>query len=742
MPRRSFASLAFVLPFASLWSVALAGCSIDAPPPASPAPPPPVRRSFTYPETPVRAVDDDYGSGVRVTDPYRWLEATDNAEVKAWSQTQNHFARKQLDKFAHQDDLRKQLRAVMSSRTKRFVDFDWVNKQLFALALDGNKQQPYLVVMASPRDEASARVVVDPNAIDPSGTTAIDWYVPSLDGKRVAVSLSKNGTEDGDLHIIDVATGKDSGEVIPHVNGATAGGSAAWNAAGTGLWYTRYPKKGERPDADLGFFQQVYFHELGKPLDKDNYELGKELPRIAEVVLTTRADGKWTLLTSANGDGGEFEHFLRGQDGVWKRLTRLSDRVVAASFGPKGDEAIYLQSLASAPKGKLLRVGLDTMDLAKATVVLPEGEGTIKSFLVTPSRLFVTELLGGPSRLRAFERDAVSANVKPITLSALPSVMRVDGMAPLEGDEILFTWQSQVQPPTVQILNSLGSVATKLGATSNTKFDDAEVLRETCKSRDGTQVPITIVQRKGTPRDGKNPTIVTGYGGFGISQEPRFQERLRVLLDQGVVWAEVNLRGGGELGEVWHQAGTRTRKQNVFDDFIGCAEHLIKEKVTSPEKLGAVGGSNGGLLMGAALTQRPDLFRAVVAHVGLHDMLRFETFSNGVFNVTEYGSVKEPSELKALAAYSPFHHVIEGTAYPAVLLKTATGDGRVAPWHTWKMGARLQSATTGVGPILILTGDSGHGIGDSASAVIDDLTDDYGFFFQELEVDYRPRSDH
>jgi prolyl oligopeptidase len=305
------------------------------------------------------------------------------------------------------------------------------------------------------------------------------------------------------------------------------------------------------------------------------------------------------------------------------------------------------------------------------------------------------------------------------------------------GDQLLFQSQSFVEPSTWYRYDpSSGQLKkTALFQTAPASFSDVEVIRQFAISKDGTRVPMNILRRKGTKLDGNNPTLLTGYGGFGVSQSPGFSLRRRLWLDHGGVWVIANLRGGSEFGESWHEQGRLTKKQNVFDDFIACAESLIKAKYTSPEKLAIEGGSNGGLLMGAALTQRPDLFRAVVSHVGIYDMLRVETFPNGAFNVTEFGTVKERDQLRALYAYSPYHHVKDGTDYPAVLFLTGANDGRVDPMNSRKMTARLQAATHSERPVFLRTSSgSGHGIGTALNERIEQDADVFAFLFDQLSI--------
>jgi prolyl oligopeptidase len=513
----------------------------------------------------------------------------------------------------------------------------------------------------------------------------------------------------------------------------TGGGSVAWNSDDSGVYYTRYPHEGERAPDDLNFYQQVYFHRLGMPVEQDSYQLGKDFPRIAEIELESSRDGRYVLATVANGDGGEYAHYLLGPDEQWKQITKFSDQIRHSEFG--ADNALYLLSRQNAPRGKILRLPLNKPELAEAKVIVPESDVVIESYAPTVSGVYVEDLVGGPSQIRFFNRDGKPPKTVPVKpISAVQQILW------LEGDQLLFRNISYVEPfvwmtydPATEKIQP-----TALKGTSPVDFGDVEVVREFATSKDGTKVPMNILRRKGTKLDGKNPTLLYGYGGYGISLSPNFVVSRRVWLDQGGVYVVANLRGGGEFGEEWHKAGNLTRKQNVFDDFIACAEWLIKNRYTNPDKLAIEGASNGGLLMGAALTQRPDLFRVVVSHVGIYDSLRSELEPNGAFNVTEFGTVKDPAQFKALYAYSPYHHVVNGTRYPAVLLMTGDHDGRVNPFHSRKMIARLQAANKSNHPILLRTTSSaGHGMGTALDERIAQEADGFAFLFDQLGVKYK-----
>ena len=592
------------------------------------------------------------------------------------------------------------------------------------------KQQQLLVTLTSADDLKSEKVVLDPNVLDAKGTTAIDWFVPSSDGKYVAVSLSKGGSEDGTLHFYETATAKALADTIAHVQFPTAGGSAAWNADGTGVYYTRFPRKGERPDADLNFYQQVYFHKIGTPDTEDAYSIGKDFPRIAEIALEAARDGKYVLATVANGDGGDFAHYLLAPDGTWKQITQFSDEIKIARLGR--DNALYLVSRAAAPRGKILRLPLDVPELKNAAEIVAAGDGVIERIVPTSDALFVGDLLGGPSQIRRFD-----LNGKNETIIPLPQISAVQEMLALEDGSLLFRDISYTEPAAwFNCPNQKTEpVKTALRSTSPVSFADIEVRREFATSKDGTKVPLNILFRKETKRNGQNPTLLYGYGGYGISMSPNFDFARRLWFDRGGIYVVANIRGGGEFGEEWHKAGNLTKKQNVFDDFAAAAEYLIKENYTRPEKLAIMGGSNGGLLMGAMITQHPDLFRAAVSSVGIYDMLRVELAPNGAFNVTEFGTVKDPEQFKALYAYSPYHHVVDGTKYPSVLMMTGANDGRVAPYHSRKMTARLLAANKSENRILLRTSSSaGHGIGTALSERIKQLADTYAFLFAQLGI--------
>lgn len=681
------------------------------------------------PTTARKSVLDEY-HGITVRDDYRWLENASDPAVEEWTDVQNRRTRAYLDQIPARPVLEKRVAELINKRPASYFDLVYRGGTLFALKLQPPKNQALLVQMNA-SNFGSERIVVDPNTLNPRGTTAIDWFVPSLDGRLVAVSLSENGSENGTLHVFDVSAGKELADRIPHVQYPTAGGSVAWNAGSTGFYYTRYPREGERKKEDLNFYQQVYFHKIGLPTAADIYSIGKEFPRIAEIFLEGSDDGKYVLATVANGDGGEYAHYLLDPSGKWGAVTQFSDKAKRGRLGR--DAALYILSVDGAPNGKVLRIPLDRPTLAQARTVVPQSNAVIDDFLPTNTRLYVADLVGGPSQIRIFDTSGKQRG----TVAVLP-VSAVTALQRTQGDDLLFSNESYlIWRGWYRHIASSQETVPALVSKPPVDYSDAEVVREFAVSKDGTRVPINIIRRKGTPLDGNNPTRLTGYGGYGISERPYYGTLRRLWLDQGGIIADVNLRGGGEFGEAWHDSGRLTRKQNVFDDFVASAHHLIEAKYTNPSQLAIEGGSNGGLLMGAVLTQHPELFRAVLSYVGIYDMLRVELDPNGEFNTTEFGTVKNADQFQALYAYSPYHHVVDGKVYPAVLFLTGKNDGRVNPMQSRKMTARLQAANSSTNPILLRTSSTaGHGIGTAMSEVIVQQADALAFLFDQLGLSF------
>ena len=714
--------------------------SVAAAPPPPPASTGPVKPA--YPQATKSPVVDLYRD-VKVTDDYRWLEDWKDPKVKEWSEAENAFARQWLDGSPQRAAIHARVADLLNDTSPSWSDLAVQKGVVLALEHRPPKQHPTLVVLASLDDAKGARALVDPDAIDSSGGTSISWFVPTLDGKKVAVSLAKGGAERGDVHVFDVASGKEAKDVVPQADGAGSGNCLAWKADGSGFYYTHAAREADAPKD--GVYQRIYFHKLGDPTDKDALAVGKDSPRIAQWELGSSPDGKSVIARMEYGDGGEYEQWLLAPGGTWKHLATKDDGVKEMKVGADG--LLYLRSTKGASRGKLLRTSVAAPSLEKAEVVSPEGEAVLSDFYPLKTQVYLLEIVGGPSQIRTLPLGK-TAEAKPgadrnaakaATLVPTPPVSAVREVVPVGGDDVAFESVSFTDPPGWYRVKAGAVSKTALVSTSKADFAGVAVTREECTSKDGTKVPVTILRPKAAPQDGSAPALLTGYGGFGISTTPRFRPVLQAWLEQGGIYASANIRGGGEKGEAWHTAGNLTNKQNVYDDFYGCAQHLVEAKYTTPARLAIQGGSNGGLLMGAELTQHPEEFKAVVSSVGIYDMLRVERDSNGAFNVTEYGSVTDPKQFDALYAYSPYHHVKDGVAYPATLFLTGANDPRVAPYHSRKMVARLQAATSSDAPILLRTSaNTGHGQGSPLAAVIEEQTDIFTFLVRELGINYTP----
>jgi prolyl oligopeptidase len=672
-------------------------------------------------------ITDTY-HGVDVTEDYRWLEDASSPETIAWTNGQQQRARAYFTGIPWRDALRSRAEQLLKADRTAYRQLRAGGSTFFALKAQAPRQQPFLVALADLDDPAAERVVVDPDAIDPSGDTVIDFFVPSPDGRQVAVSLSEHGTEDGTLHVYDVGSGNVVGEPIPHVN--LMGGSVAWRHGSSGFWYTLCAEP-------AGFRQQVWFREPGGAPDRLDLAGGFADEWIAESVLSASPDGRWVMDRVQKGDSGQWQVFLRGQGagGSWWQVADIGDNCADAVLGT---DALYLLSRRDAPRGRVLRLPVtDGATVADAREIVPASDLVIADLAVTRDTVWVVDMDGGPQQVRAFDTSG-----RPLPAVEIPPLSSVSSysarLSALGPDRIAWSRESFTEPATWWVAADGGVPRpTALRTTTPVDLSGYAVTREFATSRDGTRVPLNVIAAPGTPRDGTAPALLTAYGGYGISLVPRFDPDLSLWLEQGGVYVVANIRGGGEFGEEWHHAGRLAAKQNCFDDFIACADHLHGNRITSRDRLAIMGGSNGGLLMGAVLTQRPGIARAVIAAVPVMDCLRAETTTNGRFNTPEYGTVEDPESFTVLLAYSPYHNVIDGTGYPAVLLTAGENDTRVDAWHAKKMTARLQEATSSGQPVLLRLEPTGH-LAGSIDQSIDETTDLHAFLFDQLGLGYRP----
>jgi len=575
--------------------------------------------------------------------------------------------------------------------------------------------------------EGADRIAVDPNALNEHGTTALDWYYPTEDGRLLAFGVSENGNEESVLHLLEVDTGRQLPDRIPRMRAA----SLAWLPDNTGFYYTRYPAPGEVPTGEEQYHRAIYFHRLGADPAADSVVFQPNAKEHWPGVGLS-PDGRW-LIVSVARTFDQVDLYLQDLASGGELVPVARD--LPASFeGEIAHGRLFMRTNLDAPTYRLYVVDPEHPDRSSwREIVSPRADAVLESVAVAGNRLALGYLERASSRLRL--TDLEGRLIQDVPLPTLGSLFGLG--AEWDGGELFYGFSSYTVPPSVYRID-LEAGTSSLWKQVEATIDPTgfEVRQVTYTSKDGTPISMFLVHRAGLVRNGENPTYLTGYGGFNISMTPAFSRSLLLWLEHGGVLAIPNIRGGGEYGENWHQAGILANKQNSFDDFIGAAEWLIRERYTRPERLAAAGGSNGGLLMGAALTQRPELFRAILIQVPLLDMLRYHRFLIARLWIPEYGSADDAEQFRWLRAYSPYHHVRRGVAYPAVLLATAESDTRVDPMHARKMAARLQAATSAERPVLLrLEARAGHGAGKPLSKVQQELSDSWTFVFSELGVE-------
>jgi prolyl oligopeptidase len=677
----------------------------------------------TYPPTPISDATEVL-HGESIPDPYRWLEDGESEATREWTRAQNALTRSYLDAVPGRDRLRARVDQLLAIGAISVPTP--ARGRYFYQRRDGRQNQPVLYVRTGVHGED--RAVVDPNALDAAGTIALDWYYPSEDGRLLAYGLSENGSEQSVLRVLEVDSGAELPDRIPHTRAA----DLAWLPDGSGFYYTRYPAPGEAPAGEEHYHRAIHFHQLGsdpsadplvfKPAEKEHW---------ASVGISP--DGRWLVIGVAR-TFDQTDLYLQDRRSGAPPVAVAKD--LPASFeGEVAHGRLFLRTNLDAPTYRLYAVDPERPERERwREIVAPAAESVLDGVRVTARHLVLSYLERASSRLRLADHEGRS--LREVALPTLGSLFGAG--AEWDGSELFYGFSSYTVPPGVYRVD-LETGGAELWRAVEADVDPAryEVSQVSVRSRDGTDISMFLVHRTGLVRDGRNPVYLTGYGGFNISMTPAFSRSLLLWLESGGVVAIPNIRGGGEYGERWHQEGMLGRKQNSFDDFIAAAEWLISEGYTASARLAAAGGSNGGLLMGAVLTQRPELFRAVVIQVPLLDMLRYHRFLIARLWIPEYGSAEDPAQFPWLRAYSPYHHVRDGVAYPAVLLATAESDSRVDPLHARKMAARLQAATSSGRPVLLrLESRAGHGAGKPLNKVLEELTDTWAFVFSELAVEF------
>jgi len=684
---------------------------------------------LTYPVAQKVDQTDDY-FGTAVADPYRWLEDANSAETKAWVDAENKVTQAYLAQIPQREAIRQRLTQLWNYE-RYSVPFKEGGRYFYSRN-DGLQNQAVLYTMTSLSD--TPRMLLDPNTLAADGTVALAGLAASPDGKLLAYSTAASGSDWNEIRVRDVDTGKD---LVDHIKWVKFS-NTAWTKDGKGFFYSRYDEPKEATKlADVNYFQKLYYHKLGTPQDADVLVYDRPDEKEWGFGAATTDDGRYLLITATKGTAHKYRVFYKDLKNPASKVKPLIDNFDAAyDFVDNVGPVFYFVTDRNAPRQRIVAIDVRKPREAHWKTIVPESSQTLVSAHLVGNKLIASYLADARSVVKVAD-----LNGKPVREVALPGIGTVAGLGGKRGDtETFFSFTGFTTPTTIYRLD-MARGKTDVFRQPKVQFDpnDYETRQQFYTSRDGTRVPMFIVSKKGLKLDGSNPTYLYGYGGFNISITPAFSPANLAWMEMGGVYAVANLRGGGEYGEAWHEAGTKLKKQNVFDDFIGAAEWLVANKVTSPAKLAIGGGSNGGLLVGAAMTQRPDLFAAAIPQVGVLDMLRFHKFTIGWAWTSDYGSSENPDEFKALLKYSPLHNIKPGTCYPATMITTADHDDRVVPAHSFKFAATAQAAQAGGNPVIIrIDTKAGHGAGKPTSKQIEEVADRWGFLTKALHMETAP----
>jgi prolyl oligopeptidase len=660
---------------------------------------------LTYPPTAKGDVVDDY-HGTRVADPYRWMEDLESPDVARWIKAQNDVTFGHLERLPMREHFKRRITELWNY-PKTGVPVREGGRLFYTRNSGLQKQAPIYV-----RDSLTAapRVLLDPNVLSQDGSLSLSQWKPSPDGRLLAYTLSEGGADWRTIHVRDIQQNRDLDDRVKWMRFS----ALAWTKDNRGFFYSRYPEPpaGKVLEAALSG-QAIYYHRVGTPQSEDRliYER-KDLPTWFLGGVTTE-DGRYLLISMAKGSGNENRLYYADLGDPMKPDVAASIRPVIeaddAEFTPLGNEGslVYLRTDRAAPNRKIIAVDLRNADPSAWKTIVPERKEAIEDVALIGGRLIVHYLVDVNSRLSLVGTNGASQG--EVKLPGTGTVAQVSGRE--DSAEIFYSFTSALYPTTVFAYDPVAKRGTPFEA-ADPPIDTArfETVQLFATSKDGTKVPFFLTARKGLPRDASNPAMVYGYGGFSISITPTYRPDVPAWLELGGIWVTANMRGGAEYGETWHRAGMLDKKQNVFDDFIAVAEYLVKEKWTAASKLAMMGGSNGGLLVGAAMEQRPDLYAVALPAVGVMDMLRYDRFTGGRAWVPEYGTASAPEQFTFLFKYSPLHNLKTGTCYPATLVTTADHDDRVVPSHSFKFAAALQAAQGCPKPVLIRVETQGsHG---------------------------------
>ena len=687
--------------------------------------------SLTYPVSKKTDQLDNY-HGTNVADPYRWLEDANSAETKSWVDAQNKVTQAYLAQIPQREAIRQRLTQLWNY--ERYSVPEKEGGRYFYTRNDGLQNQSVLYTLKKLGD--TPRVLLDPNTLAADGTVALAGAEVSPDGKLLAYSIAASGSDWNEIKVRDIETGKDLEDHIKWVKFS----STAWTKDGKGFFYSRYDEPKEATKlADVNYFQKLYFHRIGTPQSADTLVYDRPDQKEWGFGGQTTDDGRYLVITTTKGTAPKYRISYKDLSKPDSKVVDLIDNFDAGyEFIDNIGSVFYFSTDRNAPRKRIVAIDVAKPLETNWKEIVAESSDTLVGADIVNQQLVLEYLKDARSVVRV-----VDLKGKTVREIALPGIGSVGGLQGKKDDtETFFSFTGYTTPTTIYRLN-LKDGKSSVFRQPKVAFDpaDYETRQQFYTSRDGTKVPMFIVSKKGLKLDGSNPTYLYGYGGFNISLTPAFSPANLAWMEMGGVYVVANLRGGGEYGEAWHQAGTKLQKQNVFDDFIGAAEWLVSNKVTSPQKLAIGGGSNGGLLVGAAMTQRPDLFGAALPAVGVMDMLRFHKFTIGWAWTSDYGSSENADEFKALVKYSPLHNLKPGTCYPATLVTTADHDDRVVPAHSFKYAAAAQAAQGGSAPILIrIETKAGHGAGKPTTKQIEEVADRWGFLSRELKMGDAPKA--
>lgn len=682
----------------------------------------PAQKGFEYPKARKADQVDDF-HGVKVADPYRWMEDTGSAETQSWIEAQNKLTNSYFETIPQRARIRERLTELWNY--ERISAPAKIGKRYIYTRNDGLQNQSVLYITDSINDPG--KVFFDPNKLSSDGTAALSGSSFTEDGKLWAYGVARSGSDRTEWRIMNVETGEHLSDTLP----PNRQGGVAWLADNSGFFYQRYPA----PEAGAELraanrFPKIYFHKLGTPISEDKviYERNDDGELTSGGLVTE--DGKWYVIFTSKGTQRMNEiHFKDLSRPDSPIVPLVSERTASWSFVGNDGPVFYFRTDKDAERGKLVSVNV----LARARIwkeVIPQAAETLNGVQMINDQFVANYLKDAYTKIKIFDKDG-----KHVRDVELPGIGSAGGFGGKQTDtETFYTFSSYNAPPTIYHYD-MKTGTSKLFRQAQVKFNpsDYEVKQVFYTSKDGTRVPMFISHKKGLKLDGSNPTILYGYGGFNISQTPGFSVSRIVWMEMGGIYAVANIRGGAEYGKEWWANGAVLKKQNTFDDFIAAGEFLINNKYTSNKKLAIQGGSNGGLLVGAVLNQRPDLFGAALPAVGVMDMVRFTEFTVGAFWKSDYGDPKKPDEFKVLYSYSPLHNIKPGTKYPATLVTTADTDDRVFPAHSFKYAAALQAGQGGDAPVLIrIETKAGHGAGKPTAKVIEEQADIYGFLFKNL----------